>query len=66
MASMIIFFQDIQSKDIYFQEIQSSIIYFQKKHDPPLGIEWEVPNVPTQSAFLRTAFSIEKYTKTMA
>ena len=40
---MIIFFQDIQSKDIYFQEIQSSIIYFPKNHDPPLGIEWEVP-----------------------
>ena len=40
---MIIFFLDIQSKDIYFQEIQSSIIYFPKNHDPPLGIEWEVP-----------------------
>ena len=40
---MIIFFQDIQSKDIYFLEIQSSIIYFSKNHDPPLGIKWEVP-----------------------
>ena len=40
---MIIFFLDIQSKDIYFEEIQSSIIYFPKNHDPPLGIEWEVP-----------------------